>query len=37
MGTELKKTSPVSNDVKTKEFVFYLIGVFFYTTMTGMV
>lgn len=37
MGTELKKTSPVSNDVKTKEFVFYLMGVFFYTTMTGMV
>ena len=37
METELKKTSPVSNDVKTKEFVFYLIGVFFYTTMTGMV
>lgn len=37
MESELKKTSPVSNDVKTKEFVFYLIGVFFYTTMTGMV
>lgn len=37
MGSELKKTNPVNNDVKTKEFVFYLIGVFFYTTMTGMV
>lgn len=35
--SELKKSGPVTNDVKTKEFVFYLIGVFFYTTMTGMV
>ena len=37
---EMTKTSLNSESdkhVKTNEFVFYLLGVFFYTTMTGMV
>lgn len=37
MGKSLQKSAPVTTDVKTKEFILYLMGVFFYTTMTGMV
>lgn len=37
MGKTLQKSAPVTTDVKTKEFILYLLGVFFYTTMTGMV
>ncbi len=36
MGNTLQNNAPVKNEVKTKEFVLYLMGVFFFTTMTGM-
>ena len=36
-STILSNTDPNQKHVKTSEFILYLMGVFFYTTMTGMV
>lgn len=36
-ATKTKLNSENQKHVKTNEFVLYLLGVFFYTTMTGMV